>query len=51
MTGMSKGDRDQLIRLVGVRARQAKAEAERRQAVLLANEICHVEPPIGGGTR
>lgn len=32
---MTKADRDQLIRLVRARARQAKAETEQRQAVLL----------------
>lgn len=33
---MTKADRDQLIRLVKARARQAKAEAETREKVLLA---------------
>jgi hypothetical protein len=33
---MTKADRDQLTRLVRARARQAKAEADRREAVLLA---------------
>jgi len=36
VSAMSRGDRDQLIRLVKARARQAKGEAERRAAVMQA---------------
>ena len=36
MSGMTKGDRDSLIRLTRLRARQAKQEAVQREKVLLA---------------
>jgi hypothetical protein len=39
---MTKGDRDQLIRLVKARARQAKAEAKQREKVLLAEVLAEM---------